>query len=338
MNRHKLLIFLVSTFLFSNLSNAGAIYGGTSAISDPRVVGFVENRDSNTTLCSGALISSRTAVSVAHCFLNRPNLLAIAPGAKASGEREVFKISKVIFVPGYFSECGDLNNQDNRYKCTVKDDFVFVLFETDVIANYKVEIANKNDIEEIKSQNKPLTLYGYGFTNSLRDLTGNPKKLSSNARLKLIWPDGHLLPPEEKVLMFTEELKNSVCTGDSGGPVYSGDKIVSVINSGNGCGPTEVANGGMSTVIYQYLYLLEAVEKAAAEKAAAEKAAADKAAADKAAADKIIQDAKLEAAKIIADAKAAAIKKITITCVKGKITKKVAAVKPKCPSGYNVKK
>ena len=133
--------------------------------------------------------------------------------------------------------------------------------------------------------------------------------------------------------MFTEELKNSVCTGDSGGPVYSGDKIVSVINSGNGCGPTEVANGGMSTVIYQYLYLLEAVEKAAAEKAAA-----DKAAADKAAADKIIQDAKLEAAKIIADAKAAAIKKITITCVKGKLTKKVTAVKPKCPSGYKVKK
>ena len=105
--------------------------------------------------------------------------------------------------------------------------------------------------------------------------------------------------------------------------MYSGDKIVSVINSGNGCGPTEVANGGMSTVIYQYLYLLEAVEKAAA---------------DKAAADKIIQDAKLEAAKIIADAKAAAIKKITITCVKGKLTKKVTAVKPKCPSGYKVKK
>ena len=50
-------------------------------------------------------------------------------------------------------------------------------------------------------------------------------------------------------------------------------------------------------------------------------AAADKAAADKAAADK-----------------AAAKKKITITCVKGKLTKKVTAVKPKCPTGYKVKK
>jgi hypothetical protein len=31
-------------------------------------------------------------------------------------------------------------------------------------------------------------------------------------------------------------------------------------------------------------------------------------------------------------------KKTAITCVKGKLTKKVTAVKPKCPSGYKVKK
>ena len=30
--------------------------------------------------------------------------------------------------------------------------------------------------------------------------------------------------------------------------------------------------------------------------------------------------------------------KTTITCVKGKLTKKVTAVKPKCPNGYKVKK
>ena len=43
-------------------------------------------------------------------------------------------------------------------------------------------------------------------------------------------------------------------------------------------------------------------------------------------------------AKQDADAKAAALKKTTITCVKGKLIKKVTAVKPKCPSGYKVKK
>jgi M6 family metalloprotease-like protein len=34
----------------------------------------------------------------------------------------------------------------------------------------------------------------------------------------------------------------------------------------------------------------------------------------------------------------AAVKKITITCTKGKLTKKVTAVKPKCPAGYKLKK
>jgi hypothetical protein len=35
--------------------------------------------------------------------------------------------------------------------------------------------------------------------------------------------------------------------------------------------------------------------------------------------------------------KAASKKKVTISCVKGKITKKVSGVSPKCPSGYKVK-
>jgi len=43
-------------------------------------------------------------------------------------------------------------------------------------------------------------------------------------------------------------------------------------------------------------------------------------------------------AKQEAAAKLAATKKATITCVKGKLTKKVTAVKPKCPAGYKVKK
>jgi hypothetical protein len=48
--------------------------------------------------------------------------------------------------------------------------------------------------------------------------------------------------------------------------------------------------------------------------------------------------AKQEAeAKAAADAKAASNKKTTITCIKGKLTKKVTAIKPKCPAGYRKK-
>ncbi len=79
-----------------------------------------------------------------------------------------------------------------------------------------------------------------------------------------------------------------------------------------------------------------AADKAAADKVIADKAAADKVIADKAAADKVIADKAAAAAKAAA-AKAAAAKKKTITCVKGKVTKKVTAVKPVCPKGYKKK-
>ncbi len=59
---------------------------------------------------------------------------------------------------------------------------------------------------------------------------------------------------------------------------------------------------------------------------AAVKAAADKAAADKAAADKAVTEAATRAAQ---DAK-----KLTITCTKGKVKKKVTGEIPKCPKGY----
>ena len=88
------------------------------------------------------------------------------------------------------------------------------------------------------------------------------------------------------------------------------------------------------------LYKILAEAKAAAELKAKQEAEA-KAAADKVVGEKVIADAKLEAARILAEAKAkasAALEKTTITCVKGKLTKKVTAVKPKCPSGYKLKK
>jgi len=78
----------------------------------------------------------------------------------------------------------------------------------------------------------------------------------------------------------------------------------------------------------------EASEKAAADKAASDKAASDKAASDKAASDKA---AELLAQQTAAAAKVAQVKKSTITCIKGKVTKKVTALNPKCPAGYKKK-
>ena len=92
-----------------------------------------------------------------------------------------------------------------------------------------------------------------------------------------------------------------------------------------------------------------AAAKAAAELKAKQEAElkakqeAEVAAAKAAAELKAKQEADVKAAaelkaKQEAEAKAAASKKTTITCIKGKLTKKVTAIKPKCPTGYKLKK
>ena len=88
----------------------------------------------------------------------------------------------------------------------------------------------------------------------------------------------------------------------------------------------------------------EAEAKAAADKAAAELKAKQEAEAKAAAELKAKQEAeaiavteKLAAEKLAAAKAAAAKKKTTVTCVKGKLTKKVTAIKPVCPKGYKKK-
>ena len=84
------------------------------------------------------------------------------------------------------------------------------------------------------------------------------------------------------------------------------------------------------------------VKQEAEAKAAAELKAKQVEEAKAAAELKAKQEAEAKAAaelkaKQEADAKAAALKKTTITCIKGKLTKKVTAIRPKCPTGYKKK-
>jgi len=82
----------------------------------------------------------------------------------------------------------------------------------------------------------------------------------------------------------------------------------------------------------RYQEELKRLEQEAAAKAVAELKAKEEAEAKAAAELKAKEEAKVKEA-----ARAASAKKTTITCVKGKLTKKVTAVKPKCPTGYKKK-
>ena len=155
------------------------------------------------------------------------------------------------------------------------------------------------------------------------------------------------------------------------------DKVIADAAAAKAADDKVIADAAAAKAAADKVIADAAAAKAAAAKVladAAAKAAADKVLVDaavKAAADKVIADAKMQAEKILADAKAAAElkakqeadvqakaaqiladakakfdaaakivsakKMTTITCVKGKLTKKVTAVKPICPAGYKQK-
>ena len=151
----------------------------------------------------------------------------------------------------------------------------------------------------------------------------------------------------------------SICSGDSGAGHFVEENSVRyyVGTAGNGgessnCksdGSFKFTTGGFMANFSspnKFLYLLKSAEAFVEEqknmqliKAEEARLAADLKAKQEAEAKAAAElKAKQEAEAAAAEAKtAAAKKKKTITCVKGKKVKKVTAVKPKCPKGYKKK-
>ena len=134
----------------------------------------------------------------------------------------------------------------------------------------------------------------------------------------------------EKIVITQTNKIQTVCPGDSGSPVYanfnSEEKIFAVqfapYDGRGGCDTKPWPDGHIfkasNTLIYPYIDLLRAEPLAASIVQAYDAAVS-----------------KEQLAKPIAATTTA--KKTIITCIKGKVVKKVTAVKPACPSGYKKK-
>ncbi len=161
--------------------------------------------------------------------------------------------------------------------------------------------------------------YGYqGDVKSSKNIDGKPYKIPGTADSNIVSVGN---PPKRtnKIIQTVQSKTQSLCPGDSGSPVYVNingvEKNLAVQFAGSGLcvgeAPGQVPSS-ISTLVYPYIDLLRAEPLAASLIA--------------------------EYDKDVAAGKAAAASKMTsITCVKGKLTKKVNAVKPVCPKGYKKK-
>ena len=192
--------------------------------------------------------------------------------------------------------------------------------------------------------------------------------LGNNKELYTVWPELMLLQTKYKKGEYT-------CGADSGIPAWfeKDGEWIYIGAAGSGMGPEcsnapddplwtdqylSVNSGDQLDTAQAYPEVIEAANKFLEQqvineaKAAAELKAKQEAEAKDAAELKAKQEAEAIAAlelrakeeaeaKAVAEklaaTKAASLKKTTITCIKGKLVKKVTAVKPVCPKGYKKK-
>jgi hypothetical protein len=315
------------------------------------------------------MISPRIVVTAKHCvegynsritWLINKNWEVTYPGADIESKDLITaKIVTIIARNGEF---------------TTTDDIALIVIDRDFPLPLNLRVANAEDMIRLRNLEASSLTYGYGSTATSDVQTYLPFKIEN--KLVADFPDRSWAPEVFAIKYLSST--SYICGGDSGGPNYveSGGYSYFIGPTGfatrPGCAKGLEGNfhSGGTAIAYKLDLLRDAeifVEKMKVDeaKAAADlkakqeaeavelkakqevelKAAAElkakqeaEAAAVKAAAEmKAKQETELEA-KQEAAAKAAAAKKTTITCTKGKLTKKVTAVKPKCPAGYKKKK
>jgi hypothetical protein len=365
-SRSNLLISLTLAFglILNIFSVSHSVEFGQDATGDPNAVKVRGG--------SGFLYSERIIITVGHVIGDEINQgiayweregVIYQPGIVTVAGEKQYKVKKVL-VPSTYVYPDYANN-------IIIDDIAIIILSEDIPLQKKAVLATEEQMQRFAREKSKVELVGYGITHgSQRNrpyeemINRPPNKLT-----------GTLLSPEEVLQFYRQypnvdwqkinkpgvygivqhrELKQShICDGDSGSVFFvEEDNVRYVLGTtglglvNNNCPPPEKWYGfpSMSWIdpnskLRDLLKTAEAIveedrkrEFAAAEavRLAEELKAKQEAEAIAAAELKAKQDA-------AAAAKAAALKKTTITCLKGKLVKKVTGVKPVCPKGYRKK-
>jgi hypothetical protein len=322
-------------FLLFSLTPASAIENGEIALDAP-VVGLTFG-ESGGIFCSGAMIESRIVVTAHHCLpeaggvpdlLTKISISVTSPGANISDSKtERAKVIAIVSKNSAWSigEC-------EKGFCEDLDDLMFFILDKDFKVPSNLKIAAKDDILKFRGLKSPVTTFGYGKTTYGGRIQNAPLKMTG----ELDEPN----PGGYGSFTFNVKVKGNqnICSGDSGGPNY-------VTNEGTlyYLGPTSgtrrpsciqnaiTDNGyyGGTAVAFKEDLLEEA--RSVARKIKINEDAELKAKQDAEAKNNVNQNNSQ-----IIDNKKVLIKK-TITCIKGKLTKKVTAINPICPAGFKKK-
>jgi hypothetical protein len=326
---------------------------------------------------SGFLYSERIVITVGHVIgAEHPGAVPYweiqgviyNPGIVTIAGQKQYSVKKVL-IPSTYIKPDYANN-------IIIDDLAIVILNEDIPLAKKAVLATEEQLQRFAKEKSKVELVGYGITHGSQrpDLTPINNRAPHKLTSTLLSPEeviqfyrqypnvdwNKINKPGVYGIVQHRELKQShICDGDSGSVFFvEEDNVRYVLGTTglglvfNNCPPPEKQYPfpSMSWIdpASKLRDLLKTAEGIVAEdkkrefvaaeevRLAAELKVKQEAEAKVAAELKAKQDAEAKA-KSEAEAKLALSKKIVITCVKGKLSKKVTAVKPKCPAGYKKK-
>jgi len=336
---------------------AKSIINATPAVGSDYVVTMIfEFQQRPYAHCTGAYFRPRIVVTAAHCviaqgarapqltrpiedwYVSQPGIDWQSPETKSSR----VKVLKIWTDPDYFNRW----EPDKGLRETQVNDVAFLFLERELNGPTVSRAANREEIESFRDGQGRAFHLGYGCIG-----TSYEQRKPNDGRPYLSEEivgtrTGSLSTPiwDRFLLAQYPAGKGETCSGDSGSPLLlkKGNEVLylgTIFAGGNGANGERFA---ATTVLWPFVpaldeaykqFLIEDVKNREL-KAKQEAEAKAKAEAEAKAAAELKAKQEAEAAALAAAAKS---KKTTITCVKGKLTTKVTAVKPKCPKGFKTK-
>ena len=309
MIKYRLLSALASFLVIGlsiNISPSFAIYGGSPAIGNKVVVGLLSSEVATSSGCSGGLVAPRIVMTAAHCLTSTvDNLWISEPGSDLRDLSKKRIQAERIYIPEGFTVA----------KFPYQNDFGIVVLKS-AFENYEtLELATKQQIQEWMSTEVAVLHLGYGCTALVdappcRVTSQTPNQLETTLTNVVPQQFATLAPNTFSVTKISVD--RTICGGDSGGPLLKrvNEKwiYIGAQSSSNGAGCTKSCN--MDCAATQGLPAANISMVQAARELVASKSA------------------------ISTPTVKPVVKEKTITCLKGKISRKASGINPKCPTGF----
>ena len=329
--------------ILNNVSLANSVEFGQDATGDPNAVKVFG--------ASGFLYSERIVLTVGHVISAASETTSGAiryweregviydPGIVTIAGQKQYKV-KTVLIPSTYTKPDYANN-------IINDDNAVIILREDIPMTKRAVYATEAQMQRFAKEKSKVELVGYGITHgsqrsSLSPINNRaPNKLTST----LISPEAIVefykqypnvdwnkinKPGVYGIVQHRELQQSHICDGDSGSVFFVEENNVRYVLGTTGLG---LINNNCPPPEYAYPYpsmswidpnsklrdLVKTAEKIVEE-------------------DKKIESAVAEALRIFESRKKAeGMKMKTITCVKGKLSKKVTGLTPKCPKGFKKK-